>query len=555
MQTSDPRHDVARGGVLAKDLDQLPNDALPSAETPCSTDGPDALDKSAVGRLGRQRPAILSSATIEVAYISTIVLSMMMSEYFISGFFLCLPPISVALDIPASEQTWPAGVINLTTAAFLLPCARLCDRFGARIVFLSGHVWLVVWSVAIGFSSSSITLIVCRAMQGLGASAFVPAGLALLGHTYRPGPRKNLVFAIYGAFACIGFYFGILMGAISSQFLDWRWYFWIGAMLGAAVAASGLVTIPRQFGTSDKSVKMDWLGLITIVPGLVLVVFAFTDGGHAPDGWATPYIYVTLIVGLLFLGIAVYIEGWVAANPFLPADLFRPKGMRRLVVALFACYGVFGLYLFYATFYLERILHTSPIQTAAWFTPMAVGGIFLAISGGLVLHIFSGRVLMIISGSGFVISCLLFALMPTQEDNSPSTSFLYWAYVFPAMLCATLGVDVTFNVTNVFITTAMPDRLQAAASGLINSILYLGIAFWLGIGEMAVSTTVRSRGEGSMDLREQYQIGFWVGVGLAALALCLTVTISLGRASAELTADEKAQVGESGETSEGRDAI
>lgn len=186
---------------------------------------------------------------------------------------------------------------------------------------------------------------------------------------------------------------------------------------------------------------------------------------------------------------------------------------------------------------------------------MAVGGIFLAICGGLVLHIFSGRVLMIISGSGFVISCLLFALMPAQENNSPSTSFLYWAYVFPAMLCATLGVDVTFNVTNVFITTAMPDRLQAAASGLINSILYLGIAFWLGIGEMAVSTTVRSREEGSMDLREQYQIGFWVGVGLAALALCLTVTISLGRASAELTADEKAQMGESSEASEGRDAI
>ncbi|KAH7310465.1 major facilitator superfamily domain-containing protein [Stachybotrys elegans] len=503
---------------------------------------PDVLDKAAVERLGRQRPELLSSVPMEVAFVATVVCSMMMSEYFIGGFFLCLPLIADALSIPASEQTWPAGVINLTTAALLLPAARLCDRFGGRIVFLFGHLWLLIWSIASGFSNHSIVLIICRAMQGVGASAFMPAGMALLGQTYRPGPRKNLVFALYGAFACIGFYFGIFMGAIAAEFLDWRWYFWIGAFLVAAVFVGGILTIPRELGKSDKAVKMDWLGVLTIVPGLILVVFAFTDGGHAPDGWATPYVYVTFILGVLLLAGAVYVEGWVASNPLLPAELFRPKGMKRLVAALFCCYGVFGLFLLFASFYSERVLHTTPLQTAAWFTPLAVGGMCLAICGGLVLHILSGRMLMIISGMGFLISVLLFALLPEQTGNSPSTSFLYWAYVFPAMLCGTIGVDITFNVTNVFITTSMPYRLQAAAGALINSLLYLGIAFWLGVGEMAVATTVNSRPEGSMTLREQYQIGFWVGVGLAVLSVCLMVTVRLGRASAELTADEKAQL-------------
>ena len=74
-----------------------------------------------------------------------------------------------------------------------------------------------------------------------------------------------------------------------------------------------------------NEVKMDWLGSITIVSGLVLLVFAITDSSHAPRGWSTPYIYVTFMLALLMLGVAFYIEGWVADQPLLPFDLFKVK--------------------------------------------------------------------------------------------------------------------------------------------------------------------------------------------------------------------------------------
>lgn len=255
-----------------------------------------------------------------------------------------------ALEIPDSARTWPAAVINLTTACLLMPFSRLADRYGGRNVFLAGHVWLLIWSLVSGFSSNPTMLIACRAMQGLGAGAFMPAGMALLARTYRPGPRKNFVFSIYGAFAAVGFYVGILLGAVSADLLTWRWYFWIGAILCVVVVVSGFFTIPRNLGDADHSVTMDWWGVTTIVPGVALVIFAFTDGGHAPDGWRTPYIYVTLIIGVLFLCAAVYVEGWVSKNPLLPAELFHPKYMKRLSLSLFCAYGVFGLYLFYASY-------------------------------------------------------------------------------------------------------------------------------------------------------------------------------------------------------------
>jgi hypothetical protein len=70
---------------------------------------------------------------------------------------------------------------------------------------------------------------------------------------------------------------------------------------------------------------MDWLGSITIVSGLVLLVFAITDSSHGPRGWPTPYIYVTFVVAFLMFGVAFYIEGWVADQPLLPFGVFRVK--------------------------------------------------------------------------------------------------------------------------------------------------------------------------------------------------------------------------------------
>lgn len=186
------------------------------------------------------------------------------------------------------------------------------------------------------------------------------------------------------------------------------------------------------------------------------------------------------------------------------------------------------------------MIKAPPLQTAAWFSPLAAGGLILALTGGFVLHLIPGRILLIISALGFFASVLLFALIPVEGTKN----FKYWAFIFPAMICSTIGVDITFNVTNVFITTSMPRRLQAVAGALINSLLYLGLAFWLGVGELAVTAAVDVRGRENVSEREKYQIGFWTGTGLAAGALCLVVTIKMGEAAAGLTADEKAELEE-----------
>jgi MFS family permease len=81
--------------------------------------------------------------------------------------------------------------------------------YGGYPVYVAGLAWLTIWSLIAGFSRNEIMLNFCRALQGLGPAAFLPSSVMILGSIYRPGPRKNLVFSIYGACAPAGFFIGV----------------------------------------------------------------------------------------------------------------------------------------------------------------------------------------------------------------------------------------------------------------------------------------------------------------------------------------------------------
>ncbi len=158
---------------------------------------------------------------------------------------------------------------------------------------------------------------------------------------------------------------------------------------------------------------MDWLGSALIVSGLILVVFALTDSSHAPNKWITPYIYVLLIVGAVILGIAAFVEGWVAKSPLLPFDLFTVPHLSALCIALLFSDGVLGIFLLYSTLYMQDIMGASPLlQVTAWYVPMSLGGILISVAGGYVLHLLPGTLLMLIGGLGWVLTSTLFAVAP-----------------------------------------------------------------------------------------------------------------------------------------------
>jgi MFS family permease len=175
---------------------------------------------------------------------------------------------------------------------------------------------------------------------------------------------------------------------------------------------------------------------------------------------------------------------------------------------------------------MSDIMGATPLQIVAWTTPMGIGGLLLSTTGGLIMHKISGTVLMLISCVGYAGSGLLFALMPEGA--------VYWAFVFPAMVCATIGIDISFNIANIFITTNMPKAKQGLAGALINCTLHFGIAIMLGFADIVQSETK------NLGQRGTYKAIFWYQTGLAIVGILVVVFfVRIHHAKSDLTVDER----------------
>jgi MFS family permease len=516
------------------------DDALTTSPTYQDKDaytGPNAEEslEARIERLGRERPSTFKSTYTEVAFVFSILMSQILTEYFVSGFTLLIPTLITDLNIPQSASVWPATAFSIVIASTLLVWGRIGDMVGGYPVYLFGLAWLLVWSIIAGFSVNPLMLDFCRAFQGLGAAAFLPTGVMLMGSIYRPGPRKNLVFALYGTCAVIGFFIGILLAGVVGQYLRWGWYFWIGAFFTAITLALSIFSIPNDHSErAHNGIQMDYLGAALTISSLILIIFSITESAHAPHGWTTPYIPSLFVLGILLLLASIYTEARIATQPLLPAQIFAIRGMLPLTLALMLLYGTLGIFLLYGTQYFQNIMSATPLQIVAWYTPLFVGGLVLSTAEGLILHLVPGRILLIISGVGATLAQLLLALIPDGGS--------YWAWLLPATLCGTIGIDLSYNLMTVFVTTVLPKKHQGLGGGLINVVLQLGIALCLGFTDIIQTYTVqRSATPDSIDtLRTSYKNTFWFGVAAASCSLLLmAVWGDIPKAKSELTADEK----------------
>lgn len=116
---------------------------------------------------------------------------------FVTGINIMLPHVSQDLNIAESNQTWAVAAYSLTFGSLLLAFGALADRFGNKIVFISGISWMSILTLGLGFVQSEIQFLVLRALQGIGAASVVPSAIGVIGKNF--GKDRSAAYGWFGA--------------------------------------------------------------------------------------------------------------------------------------------------------------------------------------------------------------------------------------------------------------------------------------------------------------------------------------------------------------------
>src|SRR3954468_11541189 len=197
---------------------------------------------------------------------------------------VALPSIKTDLNFSQESLQWVITAYAIFFGGALLLGGRLADLLGRRRLFIIGLAIFTVASLLDGLAWSETSLIVFRAVQGLGAALLSPAALSILTTTFREGRDRNLALGIWGAASGSGGAAGVLLGGALTSALSWSWIFFINVPVGLAVMAISPVLL-RESRAELNHRSFDFAGAASITGGLMVLVYALT---HATQhGWAT----------------------------------------------------------------------------------------------------------------------------------------------------------------------------------------------------------------------------------------------------------------------------
>lgn len=343
---------------------------------------------------------------------------------------------------------------------------RLSDMYGRRRFHLVGIIIFVGASTLCGFSRSMTDLVVCRALQGIGAGALISLSFTMIGDLYPLEQRAKVqgaVSAMWGIAALLG----PAIGAALTESLSWRWVFYVNIPFGLLSAAIVQATWKDEVPHGPQ--KPDVPGAVLLALASATLMGAFTVA--ARKGWLSTWALGGLGAAAALATVLVVVERRTV-GPFLSYDLYK--------IRLFwtgAATGVCGVTcLFAATSYVplfvQGVVGTSAYWAGMALMPMMVPWIVCSGSAGFLMSRFGYRALSIV---GMSLCGVAFFLLFRLGVGSA------WREVAAAMLFLGAGLGMTLAPLLIAAQNAVPRERLGAATSLMQFTRSMGAALGVAI--------------------------------------------------------------------------
>src|SRR6266567_3798459 len=388
---------------------------------------------------------------------------------------VALPSIQRSLHFSPQNLQWVASGYILTYGGFLLLGGRLGDLLGRRRMMITGLTVFALASLTGGLANTSGLLVAARLAQGIGAALMAPAALSELTTSFREGKDRNTALGAWGAISGIAAAAGVFLGGVISQGPGWRWVFFVNPPVCVVVATGALALLAKDHGTRTKGTAFDSQGAVLVTGGMLLLVYSLVRAPIA--GWGSLQTILTL-TGSAALLIAFAANELRSRYPLVPFAILRVKGLVAAdLTQLIAFTGFFSIF-FYATLYMQEILHYSPIKAGAAYLPITAG---FAVAGGMASQLVTrvGTRPVVVAG------CLIAGAGIYLVSKVP----LHGSYVsdlLPGFVVMALGAGSVFVSVTAAANAGVPSDKAGLAAGLLNSSQQVGSILMAGAAVLAL---------------------------------------------------------------------
>jgi EmrB/QacA subfamily drug resistance transporter len=374
---------------------------------------------------------------------------------------IALPTAQADLHFSNADRQWVITAYALAFGSLLLLGGRLADLCGRRNAFLIGLIGFALASALGGSARSFAVLIVARVVQGVFSALLAPAALSLLIVTFTDPAERGKAIGIFGAVAGSGASVGLLLGGFLTDEFSWRWTLYINILFAAVAFVGGLVLLHR---TPRSRTHLDLPGTVLASTGLFCLVYGFASA--VTHGWSSARSWGFLAASALLLAAFGHWQTR-AAHPLLPPRVLTDRNRAGAFVALLVLgSGLYGELLF-MTYFLQQILHFSPVRTGFAFLPMNACIMLTAMSGASVLVPRFGPKLV---ASGGMLFALAGAVWLTRLDTDSG----YAAHVLPGLILTGLGMGCVFATGMSHATAGVAGQDAGVAGAMVNTMQQVG---------------------------------------------------------------------------------
>ncbi|OOF98130.1 hypothetical protein ASPCADRAFT_513709 [Aspergillus carbonarius ITEM 5010] len=400
---------------------------------------------------------------------------------------VAIPAITSELSGTTLTAFWASISFTLAVVVVQPIYTSVSDIIGRKLPLYAAFFLFFVGSIVFSVAPSMAVLILGRVLQGLGGggldvlSEVIVADITTL-------QERALYIGLLSIPMAAGSILGPILGALFSEYVDWRWIGWINLPI-IAVAVLLAIFFMRLKPVTDsfctQLARLDWLGIVLFTIGCTVFTLPLSWAGNMYP-WRSWQTIVPLVIGVLVLvGFAVY-ESRPEA-PVFPYRIFRSRTAQMSLIGSFIHGLVLYTLLMYLPLFFQAVYLESALKSAITMLPfccvlMGFTGIAawaLEYSRSYRWEIWGGWVFLTV-GVG------LFSLWHRGTDLAMTASF---------QAIAGVGIGTLFTVPPIPMQASAPTTEdQGLAIGIMVSFRLFGALIGLAIG----STTFGSVFERSL---------------------------------------------------------